>query len=658
MWLLPVAFWPGSNSYDAAKFTLLAVATSLWLGHAGWRMWRDQPGLQLGNIGFRIWAALMFLFVLQMFTAVNASLVLRTGLLISLFALVTHQTTRQTGGLPRQKPLLAALTAGASVAGVYGLFQMAHLLPGAAPHLGYPPGISTLGNQNYLAGLMAVCIWPAVILMGHLNSGWARMGCGVALLVLLATLFQAGATGPQIAFLAAAAVTVPCLGLTIRGRGRFVPMTLGILMVLSGGSGLWFIWDSTSDYRQTTTTNNSTPSWQQTLLDANHGDIRRTDWLVAMDMMEHGSVIGGIGAGNYRIQWPVSRARVGNNNPDVDFPWGSPPSARAHNEMLQWAAETGYTGVSWLMLSLAFLAFAWRRRFLSLNSRQQVDQLLLTAGLITVAVHSMVSFPLHLPATGLVVALLLGLLFLDNSTSRPYKRPRLFRIQAAALVLMAGIILGGSLREFRADLLTASGREEYNRGRMLEAAHHLESGVQQMMWRGHACLHLGLAQTALGETEAAERNLQTSLLDRPSFEAHLALAESAINRGDFSSAESHLDLVLGCRAQLILWHQAEFLQGLMMVRQGKLDQARRKFSELLKEDPNQHRALLGLGYLAALQDHPDHAQRLYRQALQVIENQMEHHRTHPNTDSAAHLVRLEQNRTVAIQALQSLTPGP
>ena len=143
LWLLPVAFWPGSNSYDGVKFTLLAVAASLWLGHAGWQKWHGRPSLQLDKRWFGVWTGLIFLLGIETFTASNPALVWRTGLLISLFALVTHQTAKQTGGLPKQLPLLAAATLGAALAGTYGLLQIADLVPGAPTSSGYPPGIST-----------------------------------------------------------------------------------------------------------------------------------------------------------------------------------------------------------------------------------------------------------------------------------------------------------------------------------------------------------------------------------------------------------------------------------------------------------------------------------------------------------------------------------
>jgi O-antigen ligase/Flp pilus assembly protein TadD len=655
LWLLPLAFWPGNNSYDAAKFTVLAIAACLWLGSTAWLQWRGKNLLTPGNHGLGLWGNLVLLVWIGIFYSTNPTLVMRTGLLMTLFALVTFQTSRQTGGIAGQKSLLAAITFGAALSGIYGLLQMAHLLPGAPPSSGYPPGISTLGNQNYLAGFMAVAFWPTLVLFRHTRLNWSRLLVAFALAVILLTLLVAGATGPQVAILTAFALVVPCIALVIKGRGKRVPMVLAGLFILMAGSGVILMFDATS----------APPSSEQSLnqplhhqlLSENHGDIRRTDWLTAIEMLKPSPVVGA-GLGNYLVLWPEARARLTTGGMESGLSRGAPISTRAHNDLLQWLAETGAIGASFLALLVVIFTLAWRRRFGTLPQQNQVDYLLLTAGVLTVAVHSMVSFPLHLPATSLTLAFLLGLLFLNEEAPKPAKPHWTGKILGLVLAFVALILAYGSLQEFRGDLLTASGRRLFTQGRMEPATAQLERGVQLMKWPGHGHLYLGLAQTALGQTEEAEANFRTSLKDRPSFEAHLALAESAINRGDFSGAEKHLDLVKNCRPLLGFIHQAKFLRGFMLVRQGDLSSARMEFGELLKEDANQHRALLGLGYLETLEGNPHKAKIFYSQALNVIDKQIAEFRTNPGQESAAFLVRLQQNRQVASKALQSLSRTP
>lgn len=644
LWLLPLAFWPGNNSYDAAKFTVLALAVSLWLGNAAWMEWRGQSGLPLGKRGMAALGGLIFLVGAGVFNSANPTLVVRTCLLISFFGMVTLHTSLQTGDLKRQKPLLAAVTLAATAAGIYGLLQMGHWLPGAAPSSGYPPGISTLGNQNYLAGFMAVAFWPALVLFRLTPERKNRLLVITALVIILSTLAIAGATGPQVAVLTATTLVGPCIFLVKKGLGKWVPGTLLGLLVLMGCSGLGLMLNAT--------TASSGPAHQ--LLAANHGHIRQADWASAWQMLKPNPVLG-VGAGNYLVRWPAARSNI--PSPGIG-PEGAPVSTRAHNDLFQWAAETGFLGTFYLLILLVIFGMVWRKQFQAKSPEHQVHFLLLTAGLLTVAVHSMVSFPFHLPVTSGVFAFLLGLHFLSDQTP-PLDTPTpMGKIQALVLIMAAIILAVGSLQEFRGDLNTASGRHHFTQGRMDDAVISFEGGLKQMKWPGYGRLYFGLTQTALGQMEDAEHNFRGSLLDRPSFEAHLALAESALNRGDYSTAHDHLDIVQNCQPHPGFIRQAKFLQAFMLVRQNQPLKAHLKFRQLLEEEPNQHRALLALGYLETQQGNPEQAEDYYKQAMKIIDGQIARFHKNPGQESAAFLVRLKQNREVAAKALNALAHTP
>ncbi len=644
LWLLPLAFYSGNHSYDAAKFTILAAAVSLWLGQAAWLEWRGQSGLSLGNRGLLALGGLVSLAAAGVIQSHSPTLVVRTCLLISFFGMVAFHTAKQTGGLTNQKPLLTTVTMAAAISGLYGLLQMAHWLPGAPPSSGYPPGISTLGNQNYLAGFMAVSFWPALLLLRKTQEWKFRIPIIGALVIILTTLIASGATGPPMAILTAIALVSPCIILVKKGLGKRVPVALLSLVVLVGGSGLALM--------LSTTTNSSGPVHQ--LLSSNHGGIRQADWAASRVMFQSHPVFG-VGAGNYLVQWPDARSQLLSTGIG---PEGAPISTRAHNEIFQWVAETGLLGSVYLLVLLVLFSLAWRKTFQARNTDQQIDHLLLTAGLLTVAVHSMVSFPLHLPATSLVFAFLLGLHFLKEKTKTPASPAGAGKVQAVILMMIALILAVGCLQEFRGDLNIASGRHHFTQGKMNEAAQTLNRGLKQMKWPGHGHLYLGLAQTALGQMDDAENNFRLSLLDRPTFEAHLALAESAINRGAYVSAQGHLDIVQNCQPHPGFLRQANFLRGLMLVHQNEWEKAHKVFEQFLEENPNQHRALLGLGYLEAQLERPELAEKYYHRAMAVIDEQISQFHKNPGQESAAFLVRLQQNREVAAKALKALAPKP
>lgn len=652
LWLLPVAFWAGNTNYDAAKFTILGLATGLWLAHASLRQWQGYPGLPLGNKNILIWGSFVILMGISLLNASNPTLVVRTGLLVSLFALVTFQTSRQTGGLPRQNPLLAAVTLGAVLVSVYGLLQMASILPGAPPASGYPPGISTLGNQNYLAGFLATAIWPTLILALGTSSQRHRMVVISALGLILLTLILAGATGPQVALLSAAALVTPCLILVSKGLARLVPVVLAGLLVIVAATGFWLLHDATTSFPE-----KAQPSLHHRLLAANHGGIRAADWHAATGMLKSDPLTG-VGAGNYLVRWPEFRAQLPAAKLGAETLQGTPISTRAHNDLLQWLAETGLAGVLFLLSVMAVFALAWRRHFLAQDRHNQTGYILVTAGVLTVAIHSTVSFPLHLPATSLVLAFLLGLLFLNENAPQQTRPGRMNKVQSLALAVAALALVSGSIQEFRGDLLTASGRGYFKEGKIREAVAQLEKGVHLQKWPHRGNLYLALAQTALGRGNKAEENFHLSINDHPSYEAFLALAESVINHGDFPTAVYYLDLVKNCDPQPGFIRQENFHRGFMLVRQGQLVAAREKFSQLLWEDADQHRALLALGYIEARLGRPRIAEEFYNQAIAVIDNKLAEFRTNPGQESAAFPAKLQQNRQVAVKALKALTDQP
>ncbi len=648
--ILPIAFWPASNSYDAIKFTLLASATSLWLAYAGWQQWQGRSVLSLNRKALASWVSLIIVFGVGIFGACNPGLVVRTYLIVSMFALVVYQTSRQSGGLSGQRSLLIATSISATVAAIYGLLQWNHILPGAPVATGYPTAISTLGNQNYLASLMAVAFWPTLVLWRQINSKWPRLMVLAAMILILSVLVQAKAAGPQLAFLSALALLGIGWTLVRKNKSKLVPWVLGSLILMIAVGGFGFIFNA---------------SLQNKLLADNSGSTRRTDWLIAVQMFK-GQPVSGVGAGNFLVNWPETKAQLATSNQIPTIAQGSPVSTRAHNDFLQWVAETGSLGLLWFLSLIIIFAGTWQKRFNSQNQFNQIDYLIITTGVLTVAIHSMVSFPFHLPATSLVFSFLIGLLLLQGGPHPQMNSGRIGKFQGLVFLALAVVFSIGSIQEFWGDLQTAQGRRLFTQGKMSQANEQLSQGIHKMKWPGHGRLHWGLTQAALAASKnngtttksAAENNFRLSLSDKPSFEAMLALAEASINKGDYSTGQKYLDLVVNCEPHLNFRIQAQFHKALIAVRQGRLTLAQNIFTKLLLEDPQEHRALLGLGFIEARQGQIQQAKKYYIQAITIIDRKISEFRPHQGQQSAAFIGRLKQNRQVADKALKALSSPP
>jgi tetratricopeptide (TPR) repeat protein len=269
----------------------------------------------------------------------------------------------------------------------------------------------------------------------------------------------------------------------------------------------------------------------------------------------------------------------------------------------------------------------------------------------------MVSFPFHLPATALVLAMTIGLLFSSAMAGRPSPpstwagRPALAVVPAVLAVLLAG----GGARKMAGDLHLAAGERHFAAAGLDGASFHLEKGINLVPWPGKGNLYLGLVRVAAGNQESARVPLEKSLQESPTFEGFLALAEICIDQGKYEEADRHLAVVEGCKPIMTFRIQAAYLRGLAELRQGRQERARLLFRELLKSDPDNQRAWLALGYQEALGGNQGQARIYYRRALEIIERKLQPSSLDPGGNSPGIRSRLERHRQAALKALQSVS---
>lgn len=648
--VLPVLFWTGSTSYDASKFLALGLAAFVWLLLVAGRCWRRRPEPLLSGPWLMAGGLALLVILLSQVHAGARPLVWRTAWLFGLLWLVALMTAATVTAIVTLRRLLTVAIAAVTAASLYGLAQMAGWAPGADPTSGFPAGISTLGNQNFLAGLAAATVWPSLALW---TGRWKWFGLP-ATVVLSITVLAAGATGPLVAVLVAGAVLILGLILIRRGYQTRVPLATGaVILALAGASG-WFIQDAMRHHPESA----GGGALHRRLFQGNSGEVRRTDWLVAAAMFE-ASPVTGIGAGNYQIRWPDFRARLEQENPGLNLAAHTRLAARAHNEYLQAAAELGLVGLLGVAATLLVGMRAWTGRWRQVTDAAHAGAfLMLTAGLLTIAIHALVSFPLHLPATGLFFALLTGLLgspvFAPGVALAP--GGSVSRLLAPVFLVLALVVGVGSVREFRADHLMARGRDSYAAGRIEQAAGPLTRGVEASWWPGQGPLYLGLTRQALDQSGAARAHLQASLRSRPTYEGMLGLAEIHIEAGSHAVADSLVAIVLGCRPFDTFRFQARYLNGLSELRQGRRGVAREIFESLLEDDPENFRARLALGYLAALDRNIEGAKAHYRQALNLTERKLQVLGGVASAVALGKRARLVRQRETARRALASLDP--
>ena len=645
--VLPVAAWPGSTSYEAAKFLVLALAVGALLLNSARRIALvESCPLPTGN-EFGPWFVLLVVIALSGALGAEPGPVVRTWLLTAAWVLVLWFTCSRTLELSHARRLLQALVGGGMVTSLYGLAQIKGLAPGPDPAIGVLPGISTFGNENQMAGLAAVLLWPALALVLLAPGQRGTMLASVAAVVLAAAVSAADATGPRLAVVGALAVVAPCWLLSRIGGRRFVPwMFLTVCLAGTAVMALVIARILLPDGPVGLPVPAAVASW----LADNNGSIRRTDWLVAWRMVQLNGA-GFAGAGNYQLLWPEMRAALSALPDAGQLAEHIPVATRAHNEYLQALAELGPMGlVSGLSLGAA-LAWGFRRTWAQVPAgRQATAWLCLVGGVVTVAIHGLVSFPLHLPAPAIALAGIIGILAApafcqDKSRRRTWRAPR-GAFWGPAVIGLASIGFGA--REFAGDALAARGQRAYTAGEFVVASAATERAGKYLLFPGTNDLYRGLTLVALGrETEAAD-TLARSLHRRPSYEALLALAELEIAQKDFTAALARLARVDACRPTQEFRLQSQYQRGMVHLRQDDFAGARNTFHHILEQDPRYHRALLALGYIAARTGDPVGARAEYQRAVGLIEEDLRHHHG-PGEE-----VRLAEMLAVARRALASV----
>ena len=259
--------------------------------------------------------------------------------------------------------------------------------------------ISTLGNPNFLAGYLTIGL-PLFIAYGlRKKAKWFHiLAAAVAVLLVVAchavTFSVGAATG-----LAGTAVIGLILSLLVFRRVRLpLGRTLLFLLIAASAAG-WYLLDNpyNSHGRSLYKEAWESPQWWSGM------GARQFIWQTTRIMIEEKPVMG-IGFGNYLTvhehyqglnysrQWHA-------HDRDYVIPVDQP-----HFQLLETAAECGPLGV----LTRGWLAAAWliaviRRLKSDPENRWFVWGILL--GVCVAVIHSFSSFPFHLPASSLLVAI-------------------------------------------------------------------------------------------------------------------------------------------------------------------------------------------------------------------------------------------------------------
>jgi O-antigen ligase len=298
-------------------------------------------------------------------------------------------------------------------------------------------GTGTYISPNNLACFLAMLLplTIAYLLAGRVTPV-LRVLLGYCVLVMLAGITVTFSRG---GWMACAAALLVLLGILIGNRQHRVPAVLLLVALLGGGIFcVKHLQYNASYVQRVSRVLDDQPAM------AEHLDMRRDLWVVAVQMWRD-NFWWGAGPGHFNCRFPAYRPGRIQMQPDY-----------AHNDYLDLLADWGTAGGIIVVAGMTlFGAGLWQTRrnvrraeneFKSARSNRFAFFLGASAGLLALAVHSLVDFNLHIPANAILGVVLLALLSsnLRFSTERYWWNVRLPLKLVMNGALAAGMIyLGG-----------------------------------------------------------------------------------------------------------------------------------------------------------------------------------------------------------------------
>ncbi|MBN1868007.1 O-antigen ligase family protein [Candidatus Sumerlaeota bacterium] len=277
--------------------------------------------------------------------------------------------------------------------------------------------LSTLGNPNYVASFLGpICLLAGILAVDERRGAAAttkRVLLAATLFLMLGCIVMAGARGVWLGLTTAAGFLIVVLAL--RGRnivsamwkylGRVWMAALALALVLTG-----FLLVPNPLLK-------SRFDLARRLTSSREIHTRLLYWAVAAEMIRDRPLLG-IGYGRFSTTFWHRAAEMTQrpeNAPYREYLMRTQtlPPGEAHNEYIETAAEMGLIGLAaFLGMVCWFVLSALRPVFTrdSVSGPRRARILLLVAALIVILVDSLFSFPLQLPASGLLFWTLLAMI--------------------------------------------------------------------------------------------------------------------------------------------------------------------------------------------------------------------------------------------------------
>lgn len=352
-------------------------------------------------------------------------------------------------------------------------------------------------------------------------------------------------------------------------------------------------------------------------------------WKTTFEMIKEKPLLGS-GIGTFKMNYLDYQAEFIKDNPYyVKY---SGKAGEAHNEYLQMWAELGIIGLG---LFILIFYFFYKIIFNFFKSSKNIKDKTITLGLVTgitsFLIHSLFTFPLHVPALGITFFALLGLTVIYTRKINLPKtdsdnRPKEFKLKnkgikialtIIVLVFMIWVINLVAIKPYIAELYYFKGMRYNVDKNYTKSLPNLQYAVQLDPYNGRILHALGTTYYNLNIFSKAEEVLQEAkkyIIDVNTFYI-LGLNYSKLNMFEKAEKEYNHATYLDPK-----FNKAYIDLAYLYAKQEEYDKAIVEWNKILEIDPNfpeNYNVLYFIGLAYNKKEMPDRALEYFLQALQL-----------------------------------------
>ena len=360
-------------------------------------------------------------------------------------------------------------------------------------------------------------------------------------------------------------------------------------------------------------------------------------WRVTWLMIKDKPFLGG-GIGSFKMNYLDYQAKFLKEYPEYNKYWGN--AKEAHNEYLQIGAEIGLFGLG-IILMIILKLYSLFINFLKkeIDNKRKLICWGLLLGITSFLVHSLFTFPLHVPALGSAFFIFLGLSVvyiknfdlsegrnkeknkncLLNGEKKKLKNIRLnFLYTILILLIMLLLIDTIVVRPYLAEVYAYQGGKYYDNGNYKESLLKYKYANTLNPLNGKVLFNLGVNYYILGIYEEAEKILKESIKYYNDRNVYGNLGLCYMKMGDYLRAEEEFKYAIYLNPRFI---QAYSDLGLLYFEKGNFNESIEQWKKILEIEPNfteKYVILTNLGMVYKMKEMPDKALEYFIQVLQLV----------------------------------------